>query len=313
MNCTCQSPSCIQIDREELGGIFCSCNATITNVECPPGCEVVILPDGNANCNCIETKPAVHEIIYTPTSLTDITHFEDVSWTIAFSIATGTWLSFYGFYPNYYINHNSYFQTGRNNAVDQDELGLWSHLLTNKSYQVFYGKKQVFTIEYPIKEEYGTKRIKGIKLWTEAKRYANEYDFAVTPGLTFNKSMIYNNVNCSGDLNLVVQGNNLVNVNKFPKTNSNNTQDIMITNKDNYQFTYDYIFNRVKYNTANIPAILQDKNQINKYTNPAIVRFTGINPLKKMEGDWFLNRLSYDQDSRFSITLKFTLNESQKT
>ena len=312
MNCTCQSPSCIQIPQQG-GTTLCSCNAIITNVICPPGCAVVMLPDGNANCSCIETQPALHENIYTPVNLADTAHFEDVSWTIAFSIATGTWLSFYGFYPNYYINHNSYFQTGRNNAVDQEELGLWSHLLTNKSYQVFYGKKQVFTIEYPIKEEYGTKRVKGIKLWTEAKRYANEYDFAVTPTLTFNKSMIYNNVNCSGDLNLVVQDNNLANVNKFPKTNSNNTQDIMITNKDNYQFTYDYIFNRVKYNIANIPAILQDKNQINKYTNPAIVRFTGINPLKKMEGDWFLNRLSYDKDSRFSMTLKFTLNESQKT
>jgi hypothetical protein len=291
---------------------MCSCPTVLTDVRCPTGCTLVTLPDGNAECDCTDIKPLIIETVYEDISVADITHFEDVSWTIAFSTATGTWMSFYGYYPNYYINHNNYFQTGRNNSADPDELGLWSHLLTNKSYQVFYGKKQVFTIEYPIKEEYGTKKLKGVKLWTEAKRYANEYDFAVTPTLTFNKSMIYNNVGCSGDLNLVVQDGNLANVNKFPKTNANNTQDIMITNKDNFQFTYDYIFNRVKYNTANTPSILQDKNQISKYTNPAIIRFTGINPLKKMEGDWFLNRLSYDKDSRFSLTLKFTLNESQR-
>lgn len=311
MNCTCKQTNCTQTTGNN-GAVICSCPAVITDVVCPPGCVVVMLPNGNANCNCIDTQPVMRENVYTSVSVSDIEHFEDVSWTIAFSIATGTWMSFYGYYPNYYINHNNYFQTGRNNAYDTAELGLWSHLLTNKSYQVFYGKKQVFTIEYPIKEEYGTKKLKGVKLWTEAKRYANEYDFAVTPKLTFNKSMIYNNVGCSGDLNLVVQDGNLANVNKFPKTNANNTQDIMITNKDNFQFTYDYIFNRVKYNTANIPSILQDKNQINKYPNPAIIRFTGINPLKKMEGDWFLNRLSYDKDSRFSMTLKFVLNESQE-
>lgn len=310
MNCSCQATNCTQIT--DSGVVYCSCPVVITNVVCPPGCAVVVLGNGNARCNCTDTQPAVHEDIYTPVNLSDTEHFEDVSWTTAFSIATGSWISFYGFHPNYYINHNNYFQTGRNNALDSTELGLWSHLLTNKSYQVFYGKKQIFTVEYPIKEEYATKRLKSIKMWTEAKRYANEYDFAVTPTLTFNKSLIYNNVNCSGDLILDVQTNNLANVKGYPKTNNNNTQNILVTNKDNFQFTYDYIFNRVKYNIANIPAMLQDKNQINKYANPAIIRFTGINPLKKMEGDWFLNRLSYDSDSRYSMTLKFVLNESQK-
>jgi phosphoribosyl-AMP cyclohydrolase len=252
-------------------------------------------------------------VTFTPVNISDPEYFEDVSWTTAFSLNTGSWMSYYSFYPNYYISHNTYFQTGRNNAVDNSELGLWSHLLTNRSYQVFYGKKYPFNIEYPIKSEYATKRIGAVKLWTEAKRYSNDYDFSTTPSITFNKSLIYNNVGCSGQLLLDVQEANLFKVKDYPKTNSNSTQNILITNKDNYQFTYDYIFNRIKYNTTNIPFLLQDKNQIEKVPNPDVVKFYGINPLKKMEGDWFLNRLTYDSDSRFSMTLKFIINESQNT
>ena len=193
MNCSCPQPNCTQYT--EAGVVYCSCSGTINNVSCPEGCTLVWLPGNtNAYCSCIDTVPPIVDDVLTPINFPDPKYFEDVSWTIAFSLSTGSWLSFYGFYPNYYINHNTYFQTGRNNSVDSAELGLWSHLLTNKSYQVFYGKKQPFTIEYPIKDEYFTKRLGAVKLWTEAKRYSNEYDFSTTPTLTFNKSMVYNNV-----------------------------------------------------------------------------------------------------------------------
>lgn len=310
MICTCQQPNCTQYTSES-GVVFCSCTGVINNITCPEGCIVVFEPSGNAYCSCVDIVEPIVEDVLTPINLPDPEYFEDVSWTVAFSLATGSWLSFYGFYPNYYINHNTYFQTGRNNAVDNSELGLWSHLLTNKSFQVFYGKKQKFTVEYPIKSDYTTKRLGSVKLWTEAKRYANDYDFSVTPNLTFNKSVIYNNVGCSGELLLDIQEGNLYNVKNYPKTNANNTQNILVTNKDNFQFTYDYIFNRIKYNTTNIPSFIQDKNQIEKSPNPQVIKFYGINPLKKMEGDWFLNRISYDKDSRFSMTLKFVLNETQ--
>lgn len=312
MNCTCPQSNCTQYT--ELGVVYCSCPITIYAI-CPEGCELIMEQSGNAHCSCNDTIPAIVTNVTTPVSLADTSLFEEVSWTIAFSLNTGSWMSFYGFYPNYYINHNNYFQTGRNYAAigSESELGLWSHLLTNRSYQVFYGKKQPFRIEYPVKDDYTNKRLKNVKLWTEAKRYSNEYDFSVTPNLTFNKSIIYNNVGCSGELLLDVQEANLFKVKDYPKTNPNNTQNILITNKDNFQFTYDYIFNRVKYNTTNIPTFIQDKNQIDKFPNPDVIKFYGINPLKKMEGDWFLNRLTYDSDSRFSMTLKFVLNESQKT
>lgn len=298
-----------QVTIEDV--VYCT-QSEYQEPDCNNG-EITQLEDNSWVCLEVDTLDPNSNDILVPVSITNTNYFEEVSWTIAFSLNTGSWMSYYSFYPNYYISHNTYFQTGRNNGIDSSEIGLWSHLLTNRSYQVFYGKKYPFSVEYPIKTDYSTKRLKGISLWTEAKRYSNEYDFSVTPNLTFNKSMVYNNVSCSGKLLLDIQEPNLARVKDYPKTNQNNTQNIMITNKDNFNFTYDYIFNRVKYNTTNIPFLLQDKNQIEKNPNPQVIKFYGINPLKKMEGDWFLNRLTYDSDSRFSMTLKFVLNESQNT
>jgi hypothetical protein len=239
--------------------------------------------------------------------ITDSQYFKDVSWTISYSPILGSWMSFYDFKPNYYINHQNYFQTGVN-SINTD-FGLWSHLLTNKSYLVFYGRKYSFDVEYVTKSEQITKKFNNVELWTEAKRYHNAYDFAFSPEITFNKVMIHNNITCSGDLNLIPQKNNLFRNRDYPKTNSNNTQDILITNKDNFKWAFDYFFNRVKSNVTNQPFILNDENQIEKEVNPQAVSFKGKRLLDRLEGDWNLVRLKYDKDSRYHLNFKFSLNE----
>jgi hypothetical protein len=239
--------------------------------------------------------------------ITDKRYFKDVSWTVAYSTVLGSWLSFYDFKPNYYVSHQNYFQTGVN-SINSD-FGLWSHLLTNKSYLVFYGQKYSFDVEYVMKSELVNKKLNNVELWTEAKRYHNSYDFAFSPELTFNKAMIYNHISCSGDLNLIPQKNNLFRNKNFPKTNTDNTQDILITNKDNFRWAFDYFFNRVKSNVTNTPFILNDENQIEKWTNPQAVSFKGKRLLDRMEGDYNLVRLRYDKDSRYHLNFRFTLNE----
>ena len=181
MNCNC--PSEEYVPTVVGNTLICTKTTSISNVTCPPGCVTVILEDGNAKCECTESTEPNYTDSYTPIDITP-EHFEDVSWTVAYSPTMGTWISFYGFKPNYYVNHNNYFQTGINNSSDPTEFGIWSHLLTNKSYQVFYGKKQPFVVEYPIKEEFVTKTLSSVQLWTEARRYHNEYDYFENIGLT---------------------------------------------------------------------------------------------------------------------------------
>jgi hypothetical protein len=308
MNCTC--PEGYELTPIQVFPFQeCTKITVLTDIQCPEGCTLVLTQDGNAHCNCLEVVEPILTNVVVPVEINP-NDFEDVSWTVAYSPVLGSWMSFYSFKPNYYINHNNYFQTGMNVTSDYSEFGLWSHLLTNKSYQVFYGKKQPFTVEYPIKEEFVTKTLNNVQIWTEAKRYHNDYDYATSIGLTFNKSMIYNNIVCSGNINLIPEKTKTANSKNYPKTNTNGTQDIMITNPDGFKWNYDYFYNRVKSNTNNIPFLLQDKNQIDKFVNSNAVSFKGKALLERMVGDWFLNRITYDKDSRYSIALKFTLNES---
>ena len=314
-----------------------------------------------------------------PICLEDTDYFKDVSWTAAYSPIIGSWLSFYSFKPNFYINHNSYFQTGisscpiqcsqyilTNIAIQGDTTwsgiacdgtdavltgtitggasdttdciisgtlvynnatikgksecfeaatssgtSLWSHLLTNKSYQVFYGEKYPFTIEYGIKDEFVTKTLNNVHLWAEARRYHNDYDYASDISIVFNKSIIYNNICTSGDLNLMPEPNRITNSKNYPKTNANNTQDIMITNSDSFEWSYNYFYNRVKNNISNTPFILRDDNQIEIFTNPSIVSFKGRPLLERLLGNWFLNRLTYEKYRRYSLIFKFTTSQSK--
>jgi hypothetical protein len=247
-----------------------------------------------------------------PIEIGDPQYFEDVSWTVAYSPAVGSWLSFYSFLPNYYVSHNNYFQTGINTTKVGQDSKIWSHLLTNKSYQVFYGRKDEFIVEYPVQGDYTEKYVNNVELWTEAKRYHNNYDYYTNPGITFNKSMIYNNIHCSGDLNLVPMVTNYISAKNFPKTNLNNTQDIGITTGGTLKWTYDYFYNRVKNGTSNIPFLIQDANQIKKNVNSQIVSFKGKPLLERMVGDWFLNRLTYDKDSRYSLSFMFSITDTSK-
>lgn len=243
-------------------------------------------------------------------SLQDPTYFKDVSWTIAYKPIDGQWVSYYSFHPDIYVNHHDYFQTGLNYSATSSEIGLWSHLLTNRSYNVFYGKKYPFILEVPFKNENVNKLFQSAEIYTEAKRFDNSYGFSVNRYITFNKAVIYNNTNNSGLLNLVPQKNNLVTNSKYPITNSDNTQDILITSQDE-EWNINYFYNRMKDDDNNIPMWIKDTNDIDKTINQKAVSFYGKKVLERFRGDWAILRLIYDKDSRYNLMYKMGITDEQ--
>lgn len=241
--------------------------------------------------------------------LTDPAYFENCSFTIAYSLITNGWISYYSFKPNYYLNHNNYFQTGINQSGDTSELGLWSHLLTNKSYQVFYGKKYPWIIEVPVKNEFVTKRLENTSIWMDVKRYHNEYDFSYDKNITFNKAWIYNHRENSGQLNLVPQ-TSFYQARKYPITNRDNTQDVIITNQD-HNWTLNYIYNRTISEDNNLPLWIWDCNQIDKTVNNKAVKFGGKKVLEYMRGNWFLIRLQQDKTSQYNLTYNWGMTKNE--
>lgn len=233
-------------------------------------------------------------------------YFKDVSWTIAYQVETGSWISYYSFTPNYYVGHNTYFQTGINNLLGKE--GLWSHNMSNKSYGVFYGEKHPWTIEYPIKNEYRAKRLQNVSFWTEAKKFHNSYDFAYDRHITFNKATIYNTYGNSGNLNLIPQ-KTLSQITKYPITRGN-SQDILITNQD-FNWTFNNIHDRTLNQDGVLSAWISDENEIEKSINNDLVRFGGKKILSYLRGDYFIVRLTFDKSTEHNVLLKWSTNQEE--
>lgn len=249
----------------------------------------------------------VEEIIaYEPLdeiSILDESYFREISWTITYKPETGSWESYMSYTPNYYINHTDYFQSGLNS--NDDTFGLWSHLLTNKSYRVFYGQKFPYIIEYPIKNQYFSKRLEDLSWNAQLRRYHNEYDFAPIEANPFTAVTIYNNYENSGRLIPVKNNGTLSQLSKYPITNADNSQDVLIS-YDNYRYNLNYFYNRTKSNVNNQPIWLWDENQINKTINPKAVSFYGKKTLERLKGNFFIVRLERDGNTNYDLDFRWS-------
>lgn len=245
--------------------------------------------------------------------LTDSEFFEDVSWTIAYSPVEQKWIGWYSYKPNYYIAHQNYFQTGINQSSDSNELGLWHHLLTNKSYQVFYGKRYPFIIEYMLKRQYGDLLLKNVGMDLEVHRYHNDFDMAIVEDKPFNKMWVYSPHTNSGEMHLHYNTGQLSLISSYPKTAPDGTYQEVLISKNNNEYTTNYLYNRILTHKANQPAWFWDKNQINKTLNTALVKFSGKTVLEPMRSNVFTVKLQQDLYSSYRYMLNLVATKTNLT
>lgn len=227
--------------------------------------------------------------------------FEKAHFTMAYSPMTDSWISFYDFTPNFYISYNSYFDTG---LINSGKFSIWTHLLTNKSYGVFYGKRYDWGIEIPMKDSYIHKIMESVSYWLESIRYQNDYDYAVNETLGFHSAIIYNQKASSGLLNLFYrEPNNRFQETKYPKINSDST-DILVSHEEG-KWSFNDFFDRVKDRNNNVPLWKYDINAIEKTPNMRALSYNN-RWLDRLRGDWFLIRLKGGKDSRYKQIFKWT-------
>lgn len=231
--------------------------------------------------------------------------FEDVSWTLSYKPTEGGWGSYFSFYPDYSPFHNNFFQAGYNWGEDKETL--WNHTMGNSSFQVFQGRLNPFIVEYPVQNENVNKQLNTVSLNIEARRYQNDWDYSIWKDKGFNKLSIFNNTKHTGLLNLYAQ-KMLTDSRKYPITNSDSSQDILFTANEG-KHNINYFFNRVINQDRNIPIFNKDRNSIFKDINPKAVSFKGKRTLERMTGESFIVSLTNDNESRFNIILKNSIND----
>ena len=236
------------------------------------------------------------ENVQVPLPRKDFSEFKDVSWTISFSLKTKKWTSFFDFKPNYYIEYNNYFQTGVNS--NNSENGLWSHLLTNKSYQNFYGKDYKWEIEIPVQNKGNKRALESISYQLDSRKYQNERDFIQNKELGFEDTYVFNNSNLSGKLKLNLQ-RTLRDLSKYP-INGEGFQEILQTQQDGIM-RFNYFYNRVADEFSGIPLFVADENGVDKEINEEVIAFTGKKVLERLRGDSFLVNLSTDETEHKKI------------
>ena len=279
-----------------------------------PGVNAIIyLNNGTYNGIYLITHGA--SPIYTKLEFTDTSYFCNKSWTISYSPLTKTWISFYSFVPNYFIGHENYFQTGINypQDLDSDKIGVWNHLITNKSYQVFYGTLYPFITDVVIKEELYNKQLNSVEYQADFLRFQNDFDYFYNQKVTFNKMLIWSENRNTGVLELVPQvSNNMALGVLYPKANPNSTS-VLVTRKENNwrvnQFS-DIVVNK----NNDVPPMALNCHPYLKEVNPGAVNY--YKPTfqrSKMTSDYFTLRLINDVYSNYKIIDKFFINKLIKS
>lgn len=232
-------------------------------------------------------------------------YFINKSWTICYSPVMNSIISFNTFYPNYYVPTTNYFYTGINYKPNNlHEEGFWAHLLTNKSYQVFYGHLHPFLFEYQTENKFTNTLLDSILYQVDFQRFISEYDFYTRNDVTFNKALIYNQNQSTGNINLIPKiKNNLFQVTQYPKYTLNN-KEILVENIENSWRFNDFENN---YKVMTQPHLEYNTNVMYKEVNPLAILYKFNYISEKMRNNYFNIRLVNDDKSNYLINLKYNI------
>lgn len=236
---------------------------------------------------------------------TDPTYFCNQSWTIGYSPIFKEFISFYSFTPNYYSSNNAYFSSGVNFSNDQSEIGLWNHNLTNKSFQVFYGKIHPFSLQYS-QNQLSNSILESIRYEVEFRRYTDGINYALNNNVTYNKATIFNQNQSTGLLELIPkQKNNLFQISQYPKQTPNSLQ-ILTENTENF-WSFNNFHNIAQNN--GFPIMFYNCNPAISEINPKAISNSLIFFKNKLRSDYFNIRLTNDKLSNYMIAHKLSLSK----
>lgn len=235
-------------------------------------------------------------------------YFCNKSWTYSYNFYTREWVSFHSYTPNFYTEHIDNFETGYTRGFTQH---TYKHNISNKSYQVFYGKVQPFIVDMVSKQTFTNNVLQNFEFNADAIRYHNDFDAYYSSGKSFNKAMVYNPYQTTGILNLIINDpKKLKNSNIYPKRNTNG-YDILLTNSEN-MWRFNDIWDISSGN--NLPLFLNSCSNAYKDVNPKAIDYnkSDLNHAY-MRQRMCTIRLINDADTNYHLILNFSQTDEQSS
>lgn len=161
-----------------------------------------------------------------PISLQDPTYFTNRSFTISYDFNNQSWISFHSYLPNYYLGENNFFYSGNTD--------LWKHHGIFTKFIEFYGQQAPYTIEYPYAAKYQDEILQSVKDYSKVYSYIDDQTYVELDDAYYNKLIIYNNQQCSGELLLTKKpSHKLSEYSKYPIYNTD-SKEVLFTKSDSF-------------------------------------------------------------------------------
>lgn len=238
--------------------------------------------------------------------ISDKKYFLNKSWTLSYNFFTKTWVSFHSFKPNFYLSFENFFDSYYNNS-------LWSHNLTNRSFQVYYGSLEPFIIEYNTEASISNNDLLSLEYSLDVIRFQNSVNYSYIQNKTFNKAIIYNERQCSGLLEMIVKDNSdMSQIGIYPKSLNNKTQ-ILTANSENI-WRINNFFNLVRKDVFGLPLFFNTPSNDNKVLNDkALNYFKPDIDKSRIKSKQNTIRLINDKYSNYLFSFNFSQTNQNKS
>lgn len=246
--------------------------------------------------------------------LDDTDYFENKSWTISYSFNNNPklpWVSWHSYMPNYYIHSQNNLYSVLAGGVD-----VFKHH-SDEKFQTFYNTYYPFIIEYVSKSKgLQDATFESLTIQSSAKRWDTVDKEYIDEGyITFNKVLVYNRKQSSGELEMIVKDTQPNPENWYQQQLTNTPGTILITKKEQNWNVNEFRDNVIDYSkplfTTAWNAIKVDY-YIDKVVNNAVISY--IKPwedLQNFRDKYIVIRLKFDNFDNVNLLLNYSLETEQ--
>ena len=188
--------------------------------------KLYYITEGTFSTTPINSNIVTHGNIY----LGDPRYFINASWTVSYDIKSKAWISFHDWKPDFALSTRNGFITSIGNST-------WKHNDRCDLYANFYDTNYPFEIEYVQNQGQEVTTVRNIEYALECYTYDEDcYDRYHVLNENFDRAVIYNSEQISGNLNLVLSPLSAYAQLSYPIINSSSIDVLYSKVEQKYRF-----------------------------------------------------------------------------
>lgn len=235
--------------------------------------------------------------------------FDDASFTISYDVKSGAWISFHDWHPDFVLASKKHFMTVKNR-------GIWKHNDRCDLFCNFYTTDYPFEIEFVSSTGQQVSTLKNIEYQVECYKYDKTcQDKNHILDWNFDRAVVHNSEQISGDLKLVLRPkNDPLTILDYPIVKTNNI-DILFSKEENkYRFNqfWDITRNRGEYKENYQPMWQTAANGYVRTINELYVLYSK-SPVQHKRFRHYLNKVLLKRTKSEDVKMLFRLSNEKLT